>query len=121
MTDKTILVVDDSRVSRMMVKSMIGELKPGAKIIEAEDAEDALKLLESHSVDYFSVDLNMPGMNGLELIEKLKPDNTNSKFALLTANIQEATHKHCQSLGVACINKPITEESVTQMLEYFYE
>ena len=119
MDKKTLLIVDDSRVSRMMLKSIISYRRPDWAILEAEHAANALEVLESNEVDLFSIDLNMPGIDGLELIEQLRTRYPDSGMALLTANIQDATHQRANKLGVSCINKPITEESVDLMLESF--
>lgn len=119
MTKKTVLIVDDSKVSRMMVSALLLELDGDLEQVQAECGDDALEVLKSTEVDYFSVDLNMPGMNGLELIEKLQPDYPTAKFSLLTANIQDSTAKCCEELGIKYTEKPVTEESIKEMLEYF--
>ena len=114
MSDKTLLIVDDSKVSRMMLSALIKQKKPELILIEAEHAADAQQKIEGMNIDYFSIDLNMPGLNGLELIEVLKPKYPNSKFALFTANIQDSIHEKAEALDACCVNKPITEESVTK-------
>ena len=120
MTDnRTILIVDDSKVSRMMIKAIIKDLQPDWTMLEAGNADEALEVNGQHCIDYFSVDLNMPGRDGLELITILKETNSKGVYALLTANIQEQIKKNASALGVNCINKPITEESIGKMLGYF--
>ncbi len=117
---KIILLVDDSMVSRMMIKSQIKSVNNGWEIIEAASGEEALELVkDATKIDFFSVDLNMPGINGLELIEKLQDSYPTSQMALLTANIQEDIFKRTMKLGAACFHKPITEEVIIEMLEYF--
>jgi CheY-like chemotaxis protein len=118
---KKIMIVDDSRVSRMMIKSIVVDKNPHWEVLEAGNTDEALKLSINQVIDYFSVDLNMPGRDGLELIELLKPEFKSSKFALLTANIQQATHERAEKLIVQCFNKPVTNESINQMLRYFNE
>jgi len=114
MTDKKkILVVDDSTVSRMMIKAKLVSLQPELEVLEAKDAHQALEVIqENPDIDYFSIDLNMPGMDGLELIEKLQNQFSSSQIALLTANIQEEIFKRAMKLGAACFNKPITEKVI---------
>jgi len=117
---KTILIVDDSTVSRMMIKTKIISMKPDWEILEAKDGDQALSVTKEHAdIDYFSVDLNMPGMDGLELIEKLQDSYSSSQIALLTANIQEEIFKRSMKLGAACFNKPITEKVIEDLLVYF--
>ena len=115
---KTIMIIDDSRVSRMMIKAMIVNKHADWSIIEAGSGDEALATNET-SIDFFSVDLNMPGIDGIELIEKLRPRFPSSKTALMTANIQDAIKQRCAALDIRNFNKPITEESISAMLEYF--
>jgi len=119
MTGKTILVVDDSKVSRMMISALIKELDDSSTIVEADCGDNALEVIKSHNIDCFSVDLNMPGMDGLELIEKLKPNYPNAKFSLLTANVQDTTHAQCEKLNIKYTEKPVTEDCIKDMLGYF--
>lgn len=115
-----IMIVDDSRVSRMMIKSKVMEKQPDWVIVEAEDAAQAIELTKNQGkIDFFSVDFNMPGMSGLELLEYLQRDYSTSRMALLTANIQEDTLKKTMKLGVACFHKPITEKVVDDLIGYF--
>lgn len=116
---KTVMIVDDSRVSRMMIIAILKDIQPGWNIIEASNAEQCLQLASDKKINYFSIDLNMPGIDGLELIQTLKTNFPNAKFALLTANIQDATHQRAATLGALCINKPISEICIKQMLEHF--
>lgn len=116
---KTLLIVDDSTVSRMMIKAIISKKQPNWELLEAADGQAALETCQGKDIDYFSVDLNMPGIDGLELIRQLKPDYPDARMALLTANIQDATHQKAKSMDIQCINKPITEDSITQMIEVF--
>ena len=118
-SNKSLLIVDDSRVSRMMIKSYILSKQPEWNLFEAESGEQALEIAIEKTIDFFSVDLNMPGINGLELIEKLIPIYPTARYALLTANIQEATRIKSGKLGAAHINKPVTEQSIITMLDYF--
>lgn len=118
-TPKTLMIVDDSRVSRMMIKAIIVEKHPQWCLLEAGDGIEALEISADKNIDYFSLDLNMPGMDGLELLVKLKLKFIDSQFALMTANIQKTTHEKAAELGAACINKPITEDSIGRMLDFF--
>ncbi|MBT7443618.1 MAG: hypothetical protein HN790_06585 [Methylococcales bacterium] len=49
-----IMVVDDSKVSRMMIKSIVSKMRPDWLILEAESGEKALELAEGKSIKYFS-------------------------------------------------------------------
>ena len=119
MADKTILIVDDSKVSRMMISALIKDLDGSLTLTEADGGEQALEVSKTTNIDYFSVDLNMQGMNGLELIEKLIVLYPDAKYSLLTANVQDATRIECEKLGIKFTEKPVTETCIKEMLEYF--
>jgi two-component system chemotaxis response regulator CheY len=69
------LVVDDSPVTRKMVRRVLGlcGLDVG-EVIEAADGSEALEKLGQHRVDLVLADINMPVMNGIELVERMSRD-----------------------------------------------
>jgi putative two-component system response regulator len=67
----TILVVDDEKGPRESLKMI---LSPGHKILLAADGMEALELLRSHPIDLVTVDLNMPGMKGDELMRTIREE-----------------------------------------------
>ncbi len=114
---KTILVVDDSMVSRMMIKEIIKSHQPLAKIIEASSGSNTLEQLTHDSeIDIALVDYNMPGMNGLELFNELEGMVTITKRALLTANIQDEIRDKTLAAGIKFLNKPICEDIIAPFI-----
>lgn len=67
---KTVLAVDDSKTMREMVTFTLKGA--GYQVVEAEDGKAALGVLEKTKVDAVITDLNMPNMNGFELIRNLR-------------------------------------------------
>jgi CheY-like chemotaxis protein len=61
----TVLVVDDSRVSRMMARQFILSAKPGWAIEEAGTGEEALEKVKTVSPKLILIDVNMPGIGGM--------------------------------------------------------
>ncbi len=114
---KVILVCDDSRISRMMIKAIITDRKPDWDIIEAENGNDALVKVSDQPFDVATLDLNMPGMDGLELAEKLQEIYPDATYSLLTANIQDAIKERAKKLNLTFIGKPITEDKVGAFLD----
>jgi len=112
MTVKTMLVVDDSRLTRMMVKNFVHVAHPEWNIIEAGSGEEALEKISGEEIDWMTIDLNMPGINGMELAEKLKHQFPKAKMCLLTANVQQSVQQRADKLGISFISKPITEEKI---------
>ena len=96
----------------MLVRAIIDHADKQTEVIEAGNGEEALTKTESVQVTIAILDLNMPGMDGLVLAEKLRQRFPEAKMGLLTANIQELVRKKANALGVTFIPKPITEEKI---------
>lgn len=67
---KTILIADDSFSLRQMVSMTLSQA--GFHVVEAVDGRDALSKATGKAIDLFITDLNMPNMNGLDLIRQLR-------------------------------------------------
>lgn len=113
---RSILLVDDSKFARLLVKAFISSNFTDWRIDEAEDAAKALEMVETHPYDYLLLDFNMPGMNGLELGEVLRARFPDTVIALLTANIQQEIQSKAEKLGLDFLPKPPTEEKIRAYL-----
>ena len=84
---KTILVVDDSRIMRNLVKNTFSELKIPCNYLEAENGRKALQLLETNKVDLVFLDWNMPEMDGMEFLKKVRamPDYKDIPIIMVTS------------------------------------
>jgi len=116
MNGKAVLVVDDSRVSRMMIKSFIHNIDSELTVIEAANGDEALAATESVNVDMMIIDYNMPGMDGLTLAEKLRQRFSSASATLLTANIQSSIENKAKEIGVGFEKKPITEQKIKDII-----
>lgn len=112
----TILVVDDSRVSRMLSRQFILSMRPDWIIAEAATGEEAIDKLESVNPDLILLDVNMPGMGGLAAAEKLREKRPSINITLMTANIQDATRNKASALGIGFVEKPVTEARIQQII-----
>jgi len=110
--NKTVLVVDDSRMARMMIKKIILSHYPDWEMLEAQSAKEALQLSEGKSIDIMTLDLNMPGMDGLDLGAEMRKRFPNADISLVTANIQEAVQQKASDERLTFVPKPITEERI---------
>jgi len=113
---KTVLLVDDSRISRLMLKAIINSKYPDWQISEAEDAIDALNQCKTGTFDFITLDMNMPGRDGLTISPELQESCPAAKIALLTANFQERIQEQAKAQGLSFIPKPITEEKILDYL-----
>lgn len=70
MKDKTILLVDDERV---IVETLAADLKgAGFSVLKAESGEKAVAMLQERNVDLAVIDLVMPGIGGIEVLQEVK-------------------------------------------------
>ena len=108
------LVVDDSKMSRMMIKKIIGNAHSDWEIKEAADGQQAVDMANGAELDIILLDYNMPIMDGGKAAEILRPLFPNAKIAFLTANIQDSIKELAVKLKIDFIPKPITEQKVLQ-------
>jgi len=115
-----ILIVDDSSVTRAVLKKTIAMAQvPVDQVYQAADGQQALDLLKEHQVDVVLADLNMPGMNGWEMTEKILADETTRDIAIVIIST-EASQTRIDELGTqgikGYIHKPFTPEQVREEL-----
>lgn len=73
---KTVLVVDDSCSSRLLLTSILRSA--GYQVIEAADGKEALSRLEEHPADLIITDLEMPRLDGITMLRQLRASGPNS-------------------------------------------
>lgn len=112
MKHEQFLVVDDSKLTRTMIKCFTNEHQPNWEVIEASSGEEALALINNKCINWVTIDFSMPEMDGLALASKLKVALPHANIALLTANIQTSTREKANALGLTYIPKPVTEAKI---------
>ena len=113
------MVVDDSKVSRIVIKAHILEVHPQWQVVEAGTGEEAVALVARAVPDYCTVDVNMPGMPGTDAAALILQAHPQVRIAIFSANIQEAVQTRAQQLGAVFVAKPVTEKSIAQALQHF--
>lgn len=116
MTSRTVLLVDDSRVARMMTRSVVEKSCPGWTILEAATGEEAMERVAASVPDFILMDVNMPGMGGLETARLLCEKFPAVALSLLTANIQDSVREEAGRLGIGYISKPLKDEELIRFL-----
>ena len=111
-----ILIVDDSKLARMVMTSALRRLRPDFDIIEATNANGALEAVSNDAVDIALIDFNMPGMDGLELVAMLRKSKPQMPIAVVSANIQDEIIGRARELNAAFIAKPLTDEALAAFL-----
>ena len=110
-----VLVVDDSKLARMVMASSFRRLRPDWELVEATGGDQALSALGA-DVDIALVDFNMPGIDGLELVAKIRQSHPTMPIALVSANLQDEIVARARELKAAFIAKPLTDEALGAFL-----
>ena len=109
-----VLIVDDSKLARMVMASAFRRLRPDWELIEAVSADDALAKISS--VDIVLIDFNMPEMDGLELLSKVRAVSQHMPAAIVSANLQDEIIARTRELNAAFVAKPLTDEALGAFL-----
>jgi len=112
----TVLLVDDSKLARIVAGKTIAALQPNWTRIEASNAEEALDAVKSNAVDLAVLDFNMPGKDGLELAAELRESYPSMPIAIITANVQNEIIARARELNATFVGKPVTEETMRGFL-----
>jgi len=119
MSTQRLLVVDDSKVSRMMIGAIVKKLRPEWEISEAISGDEALAIIAEAPPTLVSMDVNMPGINGVEAAGRIRAHHPDIRIVLCTANIQDAVKQAAERAGIKFVAKPITPAAIEQMVALF--
>ena len=112
----TVLIVDDSKLARIVMGKAITALQPNWVRMEASDANEAVAIVDGQPVDIVILDFNMPGKDGLTLAEELRARFPAMPIALATANVQDEVVARARAANATFISKPITEDGLRGFL-----
>lgn len=112
----TVLIVDDSKLARIVASKAVAALQPEWERLEAGTADEALTTFDAHQVDVIILDYNMPGRSGLDLAEELRPRFPKLPMALATANVQDEVIARARACQVTFVPKPINEDGLRGFL-----
>lgn len=107
----TILVVDDSALIRKYITSILDQ--QNLNILEANDGQEALKVFENHNIDLLITDYEMPNVNGLELVKKVRKTHKMHDLPIIVlSTISENTtiSRLLKSGANDFIHKPFTKD-----------
>ena len=113
----SILIVDDSKVSRNMALGLIRLRRPDVVLLEAADGLQAIASAAEHQPDLILMDVNMPGMTGIEASIAILEQHPHATIALLTANVQAATQAKAEAIGVRMFKKPVKGDVIDAILQ----
>lgn len=115
---KRIMIVDDSATVRQVLHMTLSQA--GYEVIEAVDGENALELFSDHNIDMLVTDLNMPKMDGIDLIKQVRQnkDNRFMPIVMLTTESQPERKKEGKNAGASgWITKPFKPEQLLSVIK----
>lgn len=114
-----IIIIDDERMIVEGLQFLIGRDIPECSVIGiAFDGRDGLNMAKEMKPDIIITDIRMPGMDGIEMIERLKEAATRAKFIILSGYSEFAYAKKAIALGVEYyITKPVEEEELYAVVQ----
>ena len=115
-----ILVVDDSSIVRKALRKTIGLSNVDVgEWLEAENGEVALGVMEHKWVDIVFLDINMPVMNGIEFMKRLRANTTYGQTPVVVVSTEGSKERieELQSMGIrSYLRKPVTPEAVVDVV-----
>ncbi|MBL7001059.1 MAG: chemotaxis response regulator CheY [Gammaproteobacteria bacterium] len=121
--DMKILIVDDFSTMRRIIKNFLQDLGY-SDTTEADDGQTALPLLKAGNFDFLVTDWNMPGMDGLTLLKKIRADETLKRLPVLMVTA-EAKREQIIEAAHAGVNgyvvKPFTADILKDKIEKIFE
>jgi excisionase family DNA binding protein len=115
-----ILIVDDEESIRASIRKIIEKKFPSVEIFEAGDGFSAGKILGIEKVDILLLDINMPGMNGIDVMYSIKEDPRlgNPEIIVITGCGEQGLEKKVIELGARrLIAKPFEKSELEDVLK----
>jgi CheY-like chemotaxis protein len=117
---KRVLVVDDSRTMRTIVRKILSASRFTLNVSEAEEGVSAIKKLGDR-YDVILLDYNMPGFNGFETLTQIKRMAPGTAVIMMTANEDEAIGGRARDAGAdAYLKKPFYPADIDAVLDRIY-
>ena len=111
-----ILITDDSSAQRIIVSGIAQNM--GHEVETASNGQEALEKIQANPPDCLLLDLLMPIMDGIGLLETLQTKGIKIPIIVLTADVQTGLKEQCLEFGVTTfMNKPIKKDKLQEALE----
>lgn len=120
-----ILIVDDSRIMRNIVKnSLLKVPNKNYEFVEADNGIDAFNILEKEHIDLLLVDWNMPHLNGLDLIKELRALKKHSGLPIIMITSEAAKYNVIEAVKAGVndyLIKPVKDDKLLEKIEQVLE
>lgn len=111
-----ILSIEDSDFERNVLSNIIED--EGHELVEAENGETGLEKYEEEDPDLVLLDLRLPDIDGLDVLEKLKDRDPNVKVVVVSIVREEETIQEAKDLGAEdYIEKPVDEDKLVPVID----
>lgn len=120
MSIKTVLVVDDSRIMRNIVKNTFLSINIPCEFLEAGNGREALMRLENHQVHLVLLDWNMPELSGLDFLKKVRALEKYKSLPIIMVTSEAARYNVIEALkngATDYIIKPVNEKNFREKIE----
>lgn len=112
-----VLICDDSNLARKQLARILPQ-EWQANLFFAGHGAEALDTLQQHRIDWFFLDLNMPVMDGYEVLAELKKRQLNVRVVVVSGDVQPEAFERVKSLGALdFIRKPVDAEKIRQLMQ----
>jgi len=115
---RKVITVDDSATVRLALKKPL--MDDGYEVIEATDGTDAVRKLLDQDVDLMITDLNMPKMDGIELIRQVRRDGKNRFLPIIMLTTESQSEKKMEGRAAGAsgwITKPFTPHQLLSVVK----
>ena len=101
LNNKIILIADDNDENRLVAKEILLSFNNTLKIIEAVDGKMVIDIMKTKKVDILFIDLDMPILNGIETVQKLRKDKSYNNIKIIgnTASLSTFTDEELKAIG----------------------
>lgn len=111
-----ILVVDDSKFMRMLLGDLLS--RNGFDVLEAESGEEALQIYRKERPDLVTLDILMPGRDGIETVGDLREEDPKARIVMVTAlGMEDYIQRALEAGADGFILKPFSPERVLDTLK----
>ncbi|MDR3167492.1 MAG: response regulator [Treponema sp.] len=116
---KTILVVDDSRIMRNIVKNTFSLMKIPCQFVEAANGKDALQQVMNQKIDLVLLDWNMPQLSGIDFLKTIRAKEEYKNLPVIMVTSEAARYNVIEALKSGAtdyIIKPVNEKNFREKL-----
>ena len=116
MSERLVLVVDDDDTIRRLVRIILEA--DGWRVLEAANGEEALQRLSADAPPFVVLDVMMPGVDGMEVLRRMRAINDEAKIVMLTAKDDPEILTAAEEAGAAAyLTKPFSAEQLQEIVD----